>query len=99
MAVLKHTSTLSFTQLGTLDLHEHTTPQSCRACTGETMRPTPCPLWTAEEGRRKDKGVRLSMSPGTQVKEQHVSVTSFLKMKWKKYWRFVNNSQSIHVSV
>lgn len=24
------------------------------------MRPTPGPLWTAEEDRRKDKGVRLS---------------------------------------
>lgn len=55
-------------------------------------------LWTAEEGRRKDKGVKLSMSPDTQVKEQHVSVTSFFKMKWKKYWRFVNNSQYIFLS-
>lgn len=27
------------------------------------MRPTARPLWTAEEGRRKDKGVRLSNEP------------------------------------
>lgn len=39
------------------------------------------------------------MSPDTQVKEQQVSVTSFLKMKWRKYWRFVNNKQSRHVFV
>lgn len=43
-------------------------------------------------GRAKE--VRLSMSPDTQVKEQHVPVTSFLKMKWRKSGRFVNSQDT-----
>lgn len=39
-------------------------------------------LGTVEKGRRKGKGSEAgqeSMSPDTQVKEQHLSVASFLK--------------------
>jgi len=59
-------------------------------------------LGTIEKGRRKGKESEaglVSMSPDTQVKEQQISVTSFLKMKWKKYCRFVDNKQSRHISV
>lgn len=59
-------------------------------------------LGTVEKGRRKGKESEaglVSMSPETQVKEQQVPVTSFLKMKWRKYRRSVDNKQSRHVSV
>ena len=58
-------STLPFTRLGTArsGLQEHATPQSCGACTGDTMRhPRPL-LGTAEEGRRKGKGSEAGHEP------------------------------------
>lgn len=60
------------------------------------MRPPSSEQLRKAGGRAEE--VSLSMSPDTQVKEQHGTVTSFLKMTWKKYWRFVNK-QSRHVSV
>lgn len=81
MAVMKHTSTLPFTRLGTARSTgtRHTSIlQSMHGRHGEAPL-----LGTTEKGRRKGKESEaglVSMSPDTQVKEQQVSVTSFLKM-------------------
>lgn len=61
------------------------------------MRPPSSGQLRKAGGRAKE--ARLSTSPDTRGKEQHVSVTSFFKNEVKKYWRFVNNKQSRHVSV
>lgn len=100
MAVMKtHTSTLPLTQLGTARSTWTHCTSILQSMHGRHMRP-PLP-GTVEKGRRKGKESEaglISMSPDTQVKEQ-VSVTSFLKMKWRKYWRSVDNKQPRHVSV
>lgn len=65
VAVTKHTvlsHSLGWGRPG-LDLHEHATPQSCRACTGDTMRP-PAPSWgQLRKAGGRAKEVRLGMSP------------------------------------
>lgn len=86
VAVTKHTvlfHSLGWGLLG-LDLHEYATPQSCGACTGDTVRhPRPL-LGTAEEGRRKGKGSEA----GHQLKPPGERVTCicyfFLKNEVEK---------------
>lgn len=56
----------------------------------------------AERGRRKSKGIVAGLegkSPDTQVKEQCLSIASFLEMRQRKYWRFVDTGQLRHDSV
>lgn len=96
----KHTSPLPFAQLGTASstrTHHTSILQSMHGRHDEAPL-----LGTAEKGRRKGKESEaglVSMSPDTQVKEQHTYVASFFKMKWRKYWRSVDDKQSRHVSV